>query len=109
MSGFVSLLLFAGFFYLMMRFGCGAHMVHGGHGDHNMGAGGDMAGRMTKDPVCGMEVKPGQGYTEIHEGRDYRFCSRKCLDQFDTEPQRYALGGPQHAGRSVSETPETKR
>ncbi len=31
MSGFVSLLLFAGFFYLMMRFGCGAHMVHGGH------------------------------------------------------------------------------
>lgn len=33
MEGFVSLLLFAGFFYLVMRFGCGAHLVHG-HGAH---------------------------------------------------------------------------
>jgi len=24
-------LLFAGLFYFMMRFGCGAHMVHGHH------------------------------------------------------------------------------
>ena len=31
MQGLVSLLLFAAFFYLMMRFGCGAHMVHGDH------------------------------------------------------------------------------
>ena len=98
MSGFVSLLLFAAFFYLMMRFGCGADMVHGahgGHGDHDMGAGDGMPGMKTQDPVCGMEVEPGQGYTEIHEGREYRFCSRKCLDQFDAEPQRYALAGPQ--------------
>ncbi|MEE9598461.1 MAG: hypothetical protein V3V96_16940 [Acidiferrobacterales bacterium] len=36
MEGLFSLLLFAGIFYLMMRFGCGAHMVHGhgGHGGH---------------------------------------------------------------------------
>ena len=32
MEGLFSLLLFAGFFYLMMRFGCGSHMAHGGHG-----------------------------------------------------------------------------
>jgi hypothetical protein len=31
-----SLLLFAALFYIMMRFGCGAHMMggHGGHGRH---------------------------------------------------------------------------
>jgi hypothetical protein len=40
MDGLISLLLFAGVFYLMMRFGCGAHMVHGGHGGH---AGSDRA------------------------------------------------------------------
>ncbi len=102
MSGLVTLLLFAGFFYLMMRFGCGAHMVHGhggheDHGDHDTGAGHDMSGMKVKDPVCGMEVEPGQGYTEIHEGREYRFCSRKCLDQFDAEPQRYAQAGTQPA------------
>ena len=34
MRGLLTLLLYAGFFYLMMRFGCGAHMVHGGHGGH---------------------------------------------------------------------------
>ena len=32
MEGLVSLLLFAAFFYFMMRFGCGAHMGHGHRG-----------------------------------------------------------------------------
>lgn len=31
MEGLFSLLLFAGLFFLMMRFGCGAHVMHGGH------------------------------------------------------------------------------
>jgi len=37
MRGLLTLLLYAGLFYLMMRFGCGAHMIHGhgGHGGHN--------------------------------------------------------------------------
>ena len=55
MNGLVSLLLFAAFFYLMMRFGCGAHMVHGdhggdggsgGHADHGSGTGQGMEGRL---------------------------------------------------------------
>jgi YHS domain-containing protein len=99
MSGLVSLLLFAAFFYLMMRFGCGSHMVHG-HGSHDgsndreMHGRHDMAGAKVKDPVCGMEVEAGQGYSEIYEGRQYRFCSRKCLDQFDADPHHFAPGGP---------------
>ena len=86
MQGLFSLLLFAGFFYLMMRFGCGAHMVHGheGHGGHGAAVG------PTKDPVCGMAVTSDTGYAKMHQGRQYRFCSRKCLDQFDAEPLRYA-------------------
>jgi len=85
MQGLFSLLLFALFFYLMMRFGCGAHMVHGhgGHGGHGL-----LEGN-TKDPVCGMDVAPEAGYTKMHQGRQYRFCRKKCLDQFDAEPQRY--------------------
>jgi Cu+-exporting ATPase len=43
-----------------------------------------------KDPVCGMEVQPDEGYAKMLQGRQYRFCSRKCLDQFEAEPQRYA-------------------
>ena len=88
MDRFISLLLFAGLFYLMMRFGCGAHMVHGRHGGHE---GPGEAGRegSSNDPVCGMPVGPGQGYSKNHEGRTLHFCSRQCLDKFDAEPQRY--------------------
>ena len=97
MSGLLSLLLFAAFFYFMMRFGCGAHMVHGhggpeGHAGPTSGASEDMESITTKDSVCGMEVQPGEGYAKMHQGRQYLFCSKKCLDQFEVEPQRYAQG-----------------
>ncbi len=91
MDRIVSLLLFAGFFYFMMRYGCGAHMVHGHH--HQAGHDGTAApgaGSSSKDPVCGMEVLTGRGYAEVFSGREYRFCSRKCLDKFDANPQQFA-------------------
>jgi YHS domain-containing protein len=81
MEGVLTLLVFAGVFYLMMRFGCGAHRVHG-HGE----GGAQATGR---DPVCGMSVPTDQGYAKVHRGTAYRFCSRKCLDQFDADPERY--------------------
>lgn len=38
MEGLLTLLFYAALFYLMMRFGCGAHMVHGhGHGRQDHG------------------------------------------------------------------------
>lgn len=88
MRGLLPLLIYAALFYLMMRFGCGAHMVHGhgGHGQHN-DSGTD--GGSAKDPVCGMLVEPGQGYAKGQEGRLLHFCSRNCLDKFEAEPQRY--------------------
>lgn len=82
MEGLGSLLLFAILFYVMMRFGCGAHMVHG-HGGH--GGSGHANGKFI-DPVCGKEVEPDQGYGMMYEGDLYRFCSRQCLDQFDSQP-----------------------
>ena len=90
MNGLLSFLLFAAFFYLMMRFGCGAHMVHGSHGSHeHEGDHGESKGS-TKDPVCGMPVEPGQGYSKHFQGQEIRFCSKQCLDRFESEPRRYA-------------------
>ncbi|MHB1300604.1 MAG: YHS domain-containing protein [Burkholderiales bacterium] len=83
MEGLFSLLLFAAFFFLMMRFGCGAHIAHGRHGQHTPAGGNDT------DPVCGMEVPPDSGYSKVHQGSLYRFCSRSCLDKFDANPQQY--------------------
>ena len=89
MQGLFSLLLFAAFFYFMMRFGCGAHMVHGhrGHGGHEHGS--DSAAGSATDPVCGMPVVADQGYTKTHAGRQYRLCSRACLDKFEANPDQY--------------------
>jgi len=110
MEGLLTLLLFAGFFYFMMRFGCGAHMVHGhgggqsGHAGHGGSEGSPepaaavlSAGEAAIDPVCGMEVQPGQGYTVTHAGREYRLCSRACLDKFEANREQYAAaqGGAQ--------------
>ena len=89
MQGLFSLLLFAGFFYFMMRFGCGAHMVHGGHGGHGGHEGHGGSRSSDKDPVCGMSVAAEDAYGRTYRGREYRFCSRKCLDQFDSDPARY--------------------
>ena len=72
MQGFWSLLLFAAFFYFMMRFGCGAHMVHGNHGKRD-GLGDSAA----NDPVCGMPVASGEGYAMLRQGRQYRFLQQK--------------------------------
>jgi YHS domain-containing protein len=102
MGGILWLLVIAGFFYFMMRFGCGAHMVHGGHGGHGGGSEGGMdhsghggsavaTGKDAnlKDPVCGMQFPASSGYSRMYQGKEYRFCSRKCLDQFDADPARY--------------------
>lgn len=97
MDGLFSLLLFAALFYFMMRFGCGAHMGHGGHrggahgGHAGHGDGREHSATVAKDPVCGMDVAPGQGYTKVHSGREYRFCSRVCLDKFEADPGRYGV------------------
>lgn len=82
MEGLGSLLLFALFFFLMMRLGCGAHMVHGTH-QHSPGQ------PNHKDPVCGMDIESDEGYGKTHLGQLYRFCSRSCLDKFDENPGKY--------------------
>jgi YHS domain-containing protein len=85
MDRILSFLLFAGLFYFMMRFGCGAHAVHGHHAHHRDAFPGDA-----KDPVCGMPVAADAGYSEKYQGHEYHFCSRKCLDKFDVNPQQFA-------------------
>lgn len=92
MDRVISFLLFAGLFYVMMRYGCGAHAVHGHHHGERKDRPESGPSASSKDPVCGMEVEQGRGYSEVFESREYRFCSRKCLDKFDAEPSRFAYG-----------------
>lgn len=97
MEGLIGLLVFAGLFYVMMRFGCGAHMVHG-HGGGHGGQGGQGAEGGGKDPVCGMQVGADSGYTKVHAGARYWFCSKSCLEQFEADPGKFAAAGAHGGG-----------
>ncbi len=87
MEGLLSFLLVGGLFFLMMRFGCGAHMMHGSHGHTERSQ--TVEPDDQADPVCGMSVDPSTGYSKMHDRQLYRFCSRACLDKFEEEPSRY--------------------
>jgi YHS domain-containing protein len=95
MEGLLWLLGLAVLFYFMMRYGCGAHMVHGhGHGGHE-GRGAAGGG---KDPVCGMQVGADAAYTRMHAGTRYWFCSKDCFEKFEADPAKYAAPGGAHGG-----------
>ena len=88
MEGLLSLLVFAVLFYVMMRFGCGAHMMHGHKGAQGHGGESDVP-KMHVDPVCSKEVAVDQGYGKMYQGELYRFCSRDCLDRFESDPEQF--------------------
>ena len=44
---------------------------------------------VTKDPVCGMTVKPDSTLRHRHEGKTYLFCNPKCLAKFSADPEKY--------------------
>ena len=98
-----SLLLWGGLFYVMMRYGCGAHMM-GGHGHGKHGGQGDMtAAGDGKDPVCGMTVgAQSAAAASVRGGKTYYFCSTSCRDKFEQAPEKYtgasAQGVPQQEG-----------
>jgi len=88
----LSFLLWGGLFFLMMRYGCGAHIMggrghHGGHGKSD-----DMTKGQTNDPVCGMAVDRDKSTAaSVYRGQTYYFCSASCRDKFEKEPAKYAV------------------
>ena len=49
----------------------------------------------TKDPVCGMIIKPsGTALTAAHDGHPYLFCSAGCLSKFAADPAKYVGDHP---------------
>lgn len=102
MSALLYFALWAGFIFLMMRFGCGAHVTGHGHADHeehgddSTGAGGRAQWTPPQtdiDPVCRMSVRTDSAKSSVYHGTVYYFCSAEHRDAFEAEPERYV--GPQ--------------
>ena len=52
------------------------------------------SGRLSRDPVCGMTVKPDSPHVATHQDREYRFCSAGCKSRFEADPERYLAAEP---------------
>jgi uncharacterized protein len=49
------------------------------------------------DPVCGMQVRTSHApATSTHRGHRYWFCSDRCAERFDANPQRYRTAVAEH-------------
>ena len=94
MDGIVTLLIFAVFFYVMMRYGCGAHLIHGKQNNHSPKQLQNEK-KDSIDPVCGKSVAAKQGYAKMHGDETHRFCSRACLDEFESHPSKYPSMTPE--------------
>ena len=53
-------------------------------------------GRKAVDPVCGMTVDAETAeHRVVHHGRTYHFCSVRCEDKFEADPDRYIEQTPE--------------
>lgn len=97
MEALIFFALWAVFLFLMMRFGCGAHVM--GHGGEHGSGGAERKGipwappERETDPVCGKTVRTSRAKPSVHDGRVYWFCSRDCREIFEAAPEFY-VGGP---------------
>jgi YHS domain-containing protein len=98
MEALIYFIFWALVIFLMMRFGCGAHVM--GHG-HKSERSSDRTGssqlrwippEQDRDPVCGTTVTTASAKPSIHDGTVYYFCSHECREQFEAAPHLYVGG-----------------
>jgi len=79
------------------------------HNGHHHGA---TAAAAEKDPVCAMDVVPGQapGGSTDHAGKTYWFCSQGCREKFVGDPARYVTPSPtKPAADAIAPAPAPSR
>ena len=98
METLIYFVLWAAAIFLMMRLGCGAHVM--GH-DHRTPKTGDGSepGRSPSlrwvppdkdtDPVCKKIVVTNNAKSSVYAGHVYYFCSRECREAFEAAPNLY--------------------
>ncbi len=103
MEALLYVALWGGLIILMMRFGCGAHVMGHGHSKRSAtsaGADGDpqelhwVAPQKAVDPVCRKTVATESAKPSVFDGNVYYFCSHHCRELFEAAPEVYL--GDQH-------------
>ncbi|TAM64232.1 MAG: YHS domain-containing protein [Rhodanobacter sp.] len=108
MESLLYFIFWGGLIFLLMRFGCGAHVMGHGHGqpgEHGKDALPNaeplrwVPPETDVDPVCGKTVHTDRAKSAVHEGTVYYFCSRECRELFEAAPQLYPDPGADHHPR----------
>ncbi|MEK7246694.1 MAG: YHS domain-containing protein [Pseudomonadota bacterium] len=98
METLIYFLLFGVVFFLMMRLGCGSHVMGHRPGGGRSGPGASTAGSgglrweppaKDVDPVCGMTVETATAKSAVHGGAVHYFCSQVCREKFEANPAAY--------------------
>lgn len=92
--------------FLMMRYGCGAHVMgHGAHkekeGSRNDGDALWEAPETDIDPVCAKTVKTANAKPSVFNGHVFYFCSRECREVFEAAPETYVNQNPETAMKQL--------
>jgi YHS domain-containing protein len=106
MSALIWFVVWAALIFLMMRFGCGAHVMGRRHGGTKRGEPGDVRWAppdTDTDPVCGKTVSTASAKSNVFGGLVYYFCSRECREVFEAAPHLYT-GRNDAAGRGKLES-----
>lgn len=97
MSTVIYFLVWGAIILVVMRFGCGAHVMGHGHRPDGTkpGAAPLVGGALwappgkAVDPVCGMSVEPATSRSAVHDGHGFYFCSQDCREKFEAMPASY--------------------
>ena len=100
MEALVYFVIWGVFIFLMMRMGCGSHVMGHSHrhGGADEGKGQDAERRQDLkwfppdediDPVCKKKVRTADAKPSVYDGYVYYFCSRECRELFETKPDLY--------------------
>ena len=107
MSTLLYFLVWGVLIVVMMRYGCGAHVMGHGHGskhDADATGRGGAAGPTSStrwvppetdvDPVCGKTVATKDAKSNVHKGIVYYFCSAACREKFEASPNDFPADIP---------------
>ena len=106
MDQILNILFWAAFIFVMMKYGCGSHIMGHRHNksgpNENGGASKNNAIRLIPpekdvDPVCKKVVHTHNSKPSIHDGSVYFFCSRECREIFEAAPNLYIGPGSERA------------
>ena len=106
MEALLYFVFWAGLMFLMMRLGCGKHVMGQGHSHDSASNGVEhradlrwVPPEQDVDPVCSKTVATDQAKPSVFDGCVYYFCSRECREAFEAAPDLYVRGDGSNAKR----------